>query len=350
MNRLFFALLFSLLPLSVLPSSAVAQELEPEPLGTISVSDLLLAPRFTYSEPSRGHFAPGDSYIAIRWKRDEVLSAQITLGTQSLINIPNRHVQINGDTVNVIEAYGQGDGSFGRFRFGLIPIPFGVEGGAAEGRLRFPRSLLFERGIIGLRDHGISYSISHERFWSDWAIHNGESGRDIDNKTWYTTRWGYVLPGKMRIGVSGQTGRTTPASTGAAVQTPDVVMDLAQSAKFRIGNAFFHFDTRRFGLTFEGTIGEIVQDVDRRFQSGHADIYIPVTPKIAALGRYDFFDPKTTALDRTEYVTIGISYRTGHDTSEIYLFGTQELKPEPTKDIHRFMVMWKLTPQIYDRR
>ncbi len=341
--------------LGLLTFSASAQELEPEPLGTISVSDLLLAPRFTYSEPSRGHFQPGDSYIAVRWKRDEVLSAQVMLGTQSLINIPNRYTQINGDTVNVIEAYGQGDGSFGRFRAGLIPIPFGSEGGIAEGRLRFPRSLIFEKGMIGLRDHGVSYSISHERFGSEWAIHNGESGRDLDNKIWYTGRWGYTIPGKMRFGFSGQTGRTTPASTDplgsyAGGSPADAVMDLTKSAKFRTGNAFVNIDTRQFGLTFEGTVGDVIQDAKRRFTAGHADIYIPVTPKIATLARYDFFDPKRGEVNHTQNLTAGISYRTGQDTSEIYIFGTQELKPEPTSDVHRFMVMWKLTPQIYDRR
>lgn len=348
----------SVLCMSLLSLPLAAQELEPEPLGTISVSDLLLAPRFSYSEPSRGHFQPGDSYIAVRWKRDDVLSAQVTLGTQSLINIPNRYPQINGDTVNVVEAYGQGDGSFGRFRAGLIPIPFGVEGGIAEGRLRFPRSLIFEKGIIGLRDHGVSYSISHERFWSDWAIHNGESGRDVDNKTWFTARWGYLVPGKMRFGVSAQTGRTTPASTdplgdyasGTLTQSPDTVMDLTESAKLRIGNAFVNIDTRRFGLTLEATTGDVIQTVRRRFTAGHADIYIPITAKIATLARYDFFDPKRAAIDQTQYLTAGLSYRTGNDTSEIYILGTQELKPEPTSDIHRLMVMWKLTPQIYDRR
>lgn len=348
--RAIFAFVACLLPLHL-----SAQELEPEPLGTITVSDLLLAPRFSYSEPSRGHFQPGDSYIAVRWKRDEVLSAQVTLGTQSLINIPNRYTQINGDTVNVIEAYGQGDGSFGRFRAGLIPIPFGSEGGIAEGRLRFPRSLIFEKGIIGLRDHGVSYSISHERFNSDWAIHNGEGGRDLDNKLWYTGRWGYTVPGKMRFGFAGQTGRTTPASTdplGAFVtgSPPEAVMDLTKSSKFRIGNAFVNIDTRRFGLTLEATRGDVIQDVKRRFVAGHADVYIPVTAKIATLARYDYFDPKRAAVDHTQYLTAGISYRTGHDTSEIYVFGTQELKPEPVSDVHRFMVMWKLTPQIYDRR
>lgn len=335
--------------------NASAQELEPEPLGTITVSDLLLAPRFFYSEPSRGHFQPGDSYIAVRWKRDDVLSAQVTLGTQSLINIPNRYPQINGDTVNVIEAYGQGDGSYGRFRAGLLPIPFGSEGGIAEGRLRFPRSLIFEKGIIGLRDHGTSYSISHERFGSDWAIHNGEGGRDIDNKLWYTARWVYTVPGKARFGFSGQTGRTTPASTNPlgsyTTSSPaDAVMDLNKSSKFRIGNVFVNIDSRRFGLTLEATTGDVIQDVKRRFTAGHTDVYVPLTEKLAALARYDFFNPKRVATDHAEHLTVGVSYRTGHDTSEIYIFGTQEMKPEPVKDIHRFMVMWKLTPQVYDRR
>lgn len=353
MNQL-VAIIFVLI-LGLFPIGAVAQELDPEPLGTISVSDLLLAPRFTYFEPSRGHFQPGDSFIAVGWRRDETLSAQVSLGTQSLINIPNRYPQINADTVNVIEAYGQGDGSFGRFRAGLLPIPFGSEGGIAEGRLRFPRSLIFERGMIGLRDHGVSYSISHERFGSEWAIHNGEGGRDIDNKLWYTARWGYTIPGKMRFGVSGQTGRTTPASTNPVgtytTSSPaDAVMDLNKSSKVRIGNVFVNIDSRRYGLTLEATTGDVIQDVKRRFTAGHADFYFPLSPKLAMLARYDFFDPKRVATDHVQYLTAGISYRTGHDTSEIYIFGTQEMKPEPVADVHRFMLMWKLTPQVYDRR
>lgn len=348
--------------LGALPlASAFGQLDNSEPIGTISVSDLLLAPRFSYSEPSRGHFQPGDSYVAFRWQRDEVLSATVVLGTQSLINIPNRYTQINGDTINIIEAYGQSDNSYGKFRFGLIPIPFGSEGGIAEGRLRFPRSLIFEKGIIGLRDHGVSYAIDYERFISEWAIHNGESGRDLDNQVWFTARWGYLSPGKMRLGVSGQAGRTRPLSTdptgtyaGGATQSPDAIMDLTRHAKFRIANVFLHYDTRRFGFTLEGTTGDVIQESRRKFNAAHADVYVPITPRISTLARYDFFDPKRPGTPKNQYVsqhvTAGLSYRTGLDTSEIYLLGTQELKPDPISDVHRFMIMWKLTPQIFDRR
>lgn len=348
--------------LGLLPSSAAfGQGDDSEPLGTIVVSDLLLAPRFFHSEPSRGHFQPGDSYVAFRWQRDEVLSATVMLGTQSLVNIPNRYAQINGDTINIIEAYGQGDGSFGKFRFGLIPIPFGSEGGIAEGRLRFPRSLIFEKGIIGLRDHGASYTIAHDKFVSEWAIHNGEGGRDLDNQVWFTARWGYLSPGKLRLGVSGQTGRTSALSTdpsgtyaAGATQSPDVIMDLTRHAKFRIANVFLHYDTKRFGFTMEGTTGDVIQEVRRKFNAAHADVYVPITPRISTLARYDFFDPKKPGTPKDQYVarhvTAGVSYRTGLDTSEFYLLGTQELKPAPISDVHRFMIMWKLTPQIFDRR
>ena len=193
----------------------------------------------------------------------------------------------------IVEAYAQLDSSYGRVQFGLVKIPFGAEGGIPEGLLHFQRSLIFQDGIVGLRDQGINYAIENGGFFSEWAIHNGEGGEDKDNQIWFTGRAGYHISMPWRVGLSWQVGRTHVAAThpdSTLAPTPRYLafMNVDESSKVRIGDIYTVYENPKLGASAELTSGQVEQDGgNTNFYAGHADVYVPLNKSIAALARVD---------------------------------------------------------------
>jgi hypothetical protein len=134
-----------------------------EGLGRLEISDLLLQPTFTAGEQHKGAFTLESSYLAATWTHSRTISAVFKIGSTDLIGAPARYGPVPAATLGFLEAYAQSDSDFGRARFGMIPIPFGLEGGDAERRLRFPRSFLFQARYVNIRDNGFSYRTQRRR-------------------------------------------------------------------------------------------------------------------------------------------------------------------------------------------
>jgi hypothetical protein len=332
--------------------SAQASEL----LGDLAVSGIFLEPSFTYSDNHQGSFQPGNSFIAATWTRDSEISAVLKVGSRSLINQPARYGSTDGSQIAMIEAYGQMATSYGRVRAGMIPIPFGVEGGDAEERLRFPRSQVFSRGLIGLRDQGLSYHISNAGYFSDWAIHNGEGGPDLDNELWFTMRMGWQGGRFFRLGISGQTGRTNPSSTdpGALVPPPYTInqagMDQTKASKVRLANLFLDWEDDPTRLEFEMTTGDTIQDDDGGgtltygVRAAHLDYEYLRRDQWSALARIDTYDPNISAAQRTDQYTVGLSLKSKYETSALYFFVTDTLQENVPGNVYSFQLIWRMTP------
>ena len=176
-------------------------------LGRLNLQDVLLRPSFTIQDPQRGEFSIGESSFALQWSNDEIFSSYIMIGPRSLINVPLMYVNpmtFNADALTFVEAYASVHGAYGEFRFGMIPLEYGAEGQLREGEIVFPRSLIFERGLVGLRDLGASYSVGNGGFFTRVAVHNGEGGgTNRDGRLWYTGAWGWTNANNLESGRDG---------------------------------------------------------------------------------------------------------------------------------------------------
>jgi len=319
-----------------------------ESLGSLAVSGLFLEPSFVYSEPSHGAFEAGRSFLAVSWTREPSLSAVLKVGSRSLIGTPARSGPAPIDQLALIEGYAQLDGYAGKIRAGLVPIEYSLEGGDTEERLRFPRSLVFENRIVNLRDYGASYHISTGGFFSDWAIHNGEGGTDFDNRMWFTFRAGFQNGRSFKLGVSGSTGSTTPDSTGTATPTTSVTSagyDVTRPAKIRIANAFAEGTWERLTGTVEVTGGDVQQDAgSNRLRSGHVDAVYNLSDKWSLLARYDQFDPTSADNDSVRDYMAGVALKSVYENSVLYLFGSQRKFEGQSNDVHRVLLIWRMTP------
>lgn len=318
-----------------------------ESIGDFSISGIFLEPTFTYNEPNRGHFDIGRSFLAATWTRDQELSATVKVGTKNLVGLPIRYGPEPIDELGLIEACAQLDSPFGRIRAGLVPVPFGIEGGDAEERLRFPRSLVFQRRVINLRDHGVSYRIGYQGFFNDWAVHNGESGSDLDNEAWFTGRWGWQGGRFVRAGISGSAGATTRLSTNPTGTNTELLagMNPDERARIRIANMFVEWEVSKFHVDFEATAGDTTQDSGvRKLRATHLDLeYLP-NESVSWLGRYDRLDPSELPNDRVDEATLGIAYRSRYENSVLYFLATRQTLENVEEGIHRFQLVWRLTP------
>ncbi len=340
---MFKKLLFA--ALALVSASASAQE----SLGSLAVSGLFLEPSFIYFEPSQGSFDAGRSFLAVSWTREPNLSAVLKVGSRSLIGTPARYGPAPVDQLALIEGYAQLDMIIGTIRGGLVPIEWSLEGGDTEERLRFPRSLLFENRAINLRDYGVSYHISTGGFFSDWAVHNGEGGTDTDNRMWFTFRGGYQVGRSLKVGLSGSTGSTTPKSTIAASTLLYPVVkagyDTTQPAKIRLVNAFGEFNWERLTATIEATGGDVSQDSgNNRLLAGHVDVDYNLSDKWSLLARYDQFDPTSSDNDSVRDVMAGVALKSIYENSVLYLFGSQRKYEGEPNDVHRVLLIWRMTP------
>jgi hypothetical protein len=328
-----------------------------EKLGVLSISDLFIEPSFTYAEPKRGAFDVGNSFLAATWTRDSVLSATLKVGSTQLLGVPSRYGSTaSAGDLAMIEAFAQADSYLGRVRAGLIPIPFGLEGGDTEERLRFPRSLLFRNRMINLRDQGVSYHISVSGFFSDWAIHNGEGGADKDGEMWFTARGGWAGARFFRAGFSASAGRTNPDSTNPGHLAPSAAMvdqtglDLTKESRIRIANGFIDWEIQRVRLELEATGADTEQTqgtgiVTHKFRTAHADLEYATDDTLSLLTRYDSFEPSTdTGTGKVDEASLGVAFRSRFENSVLYIFGTKEMHQDQPQGTHRVQVIWRMTP------
>ena len=316
-----------------------------ESLGSLAVSGLFLEPSFVYFEPSQGSFEAGRSFVAFSWTREPNLSAVIKVGSRSLIGTPARYGPAPVDQLALIEGYAQFDTQVGNLRGGLIPVEYSLEGGDSEERLRFPRSLLFENRVINLRDYGVSYHMSTGGFFSDWAIHNGEGGTDTDNRMWFTFRAGFQNGRSFKLGLSGSTGSTTPLSTSNAISVQAAGYNFNESAKIRLANFFMEGTWERLTGSVEITGGDVQQDSGpNRLKAGHVDIDYNLSDKWSLLARYDQFDPTSADNDSVRDYLAGVALKSIYENSVLYLFGSQRKYEGQPNDIHRVLLIWRMTP------
>ena len=151
-----------LISILTLGCSFASVSMAQEQLGTLSVSDLTLRPQGFYREQQEGEFVLGESSVGILWTLDDRLSSKFRIGAHSLRGKPKLYADTKSESdIDLVEAYGEYESLFGRFRIGLIPLEIGREGVLSESELIFPRSEIYSQGLVGLRDIGLNYFITY---------------------------------------------------------------------------------------------------------------------------------------------------------------------------------------------
>lgn len=317
-----------------------------EQLGELKIDTLVLRPQFRLIEPAEANFELGESLFALRWKMDLQISAVFAVGAQTLLGTSVHFADRVTEELGFIEAYGEYVSNYGTLRAGLQPVGFGYEGNVVESDLDMPRSLIYQRRLAPLRDIGLSYAIEHEGFFTRVMIHNGESGPNVDGRPWYTARWGWGRPDRLRLGVAGQTGTTKPESTLTSTDTLASV-DPSRPAHWRMGGPFVVWTPQRWRLILESYVGEVVQDDDiRKYSVGNLSLSYTGEQWFAGL-RYDQFDPNhdvTRDLERNVSLAVGLLSR--RRTSRLFLVGTKVFEESKQIPNDVLLLIWHLTPEL----
>lgn len=319
-----------------------------ERLGDVQVTDLLIKPYFLLSEPQEGEFKLGDTSFQMTWFMDQNFQSTFRVGPKSLRNTMIHFEDEADDSIGIVEGYAQFSSVYGQIRYGLIPIRYGVEGEWQERQLFFPRSLFFKERLIPLRDLGAEYSTQHNGFFTSFSVFNGEGENNPDGRMWYSAKWGWNNPDRAKIGFSGLTGTTKPASTTGLLD-PIASVDVEREAQWRMGSFYALWTPSEWKTLLEVHLGELVQDeeVTGKFSGGHFDIMYD-SPSWAGLLRYDFLEPDSnTDLDAIREYSVGVIFKNAKQTSWIKIIGTKRFE-EGNNQVpnDELRLVWQLTPLI----
>ena len=343
---IFFSLLISGLLISskLFAADDIAQK--KELIGTLSVSDLLIQPRFISTEDDQNDFDTGRSYFFFSWKVSNLLSAHFGVGKLELVNHNMRldsNVAATGDykDFSFFEAYAQLESKFGTVRAGVIPLMFGWEGVHKESEWIFPRTMFYggedpsyQTQNFGLRDQGVSYSVSYKGFYTHTAVHNGENGRDQDGKLWHTATIGWMDKVGLEGAISFANGKYQVGKTNPQLD-------------FAYANAFLGYQKLDKMLLLEGSIGEekeIGSPMETRFWNWHIDGSYPIFKKgLSALVRYEQYEPDSNAMDdRIQRVIVGLGISNEYRTSNLYIWAIQNREEGLETNNDQIMVEWKV--------
>ena len=343
-QRLLIIMPMAVLSLAIFITAESGAEIRREDIGELKIHDVLLRPQFILKEPQEGTFKMGESSFALRWELEETFKGVIRVGSRELMNASARYTPSLNEDVTLVEAYGEYNSPYGRFRMGRIPTEFGVEGKMWERELIFPRAMLFRERVVALRDIGASYYVSYNDFYTGVVVHNGESDTDLDGRMWYTGQWGYQFP-DLDLGFAGETGSTTPASASTSADTLASV-DVSKNAKWRVGGLYLDWTPRNWRVLLEAYGGEREQNENvRRFTTGHFDLIHNFSNTFSMGVRYDLFDPDlkiSTNLIQEASLALTLSNKT--QSSNLILVGTQVFEESNEVPNNEIRLIWSLSP------
>ncbi len=315
-----------------------------EDIGELKIHDLLLRPYFDLKEGREGNFSIGESSFALRWELEQKFAGVIRIGPRTLINPSARYSSKVNDDVTLVEAFAEYNDVYGRFRLGRMPIEYGYEGRLWERQLVFPRSLLFQKRLMMLRDMGVSYDVQQGDWYTGFVIHNGESDTDVDGRSWYTARWGYKGE-EFEIGATGQTGSTRPTSTATSGDTLANV-DVNKNEKWRMGGLYANINSRQWDWVLEAYMGELEQEgTITKFATGHTDLGYQFSKRFSSYLRYDFYDPNIRLYgDQERQISLALMLSNPSHSSNLILVGTKVLGEGVSIHNDEIRLIWSLSP------
>ncbi len=316
-----------------------------EALGEVKVDNLVVRPQFHLVEPAKGDFKIGESLFSVRWLMDEKTSAVFTIGSKSLLGTSVHYTNVENEDLGFVEAYGEYKFDYGTFRAGLQPVEYSLEGKIPEADLNMPRTLIFQKRWVPLRDVGLSYEISNDGYFTHIMVHNGESGPNLDGRPWVTAIWGWEGL-RLRMGLAGQTGSTKPESTSSSADTLAGV-DPSFEAQWRQGGPFIQWTPPNWQMRLEVDLGELVQEEKiRKYSSGSFTVTHELNSFFWGL-RYDQVDPNQSRdNDRISEVSLALGLVSARRTSRLFLVGAKVFEEGAQIPNDELRLIWHLTPQL----
>jgi hypothetical protein len=352
MKNLLFSAFIALL---ILAFEAQAQDaISVEKIGRLTVEEILLRPTYSSIENKGGDFGFDDSSFKVRWQKDNNVSATIAVGSVLQKNIPAYYVSATpSDTLGFYEAYADYQGLYGRVRAGLQPLNFGFYGAQPNGERIFPRPLVYQQRMIGLRDYGVSFYTAHNGFYTELIGHNGEvDNKPADGNVWATARWGWGNDRNIRVQASAQTGRTKVVSTTAG-STNYAGFDNTKGALWRFGAFSAHWYPRKWEITAQALAGEREQ-TDLNGKDAVGGIFAAQFEIVNYIGdrwgwglRHDEFDPNDKVnKDKQTQESLLLFMKSADSTSMLSFIFSKDLEEKNQTPDDQLLVSWRLTPFI----
>lgn len=301
-------------------------------------------------EPKTSSFEMTKVLLGTAWRNDNRWSAHLVFGSANLIGVPKRYGTLNQELA-MLEAFGQWDSGIGIWRVGMIPLDFGLQGASQEEMLWFPRGLLYQKGYLGLRDFGVSFSIHEGLYFSRLAVHNGEGGADKDNRAWFTGKWG-LNPKDLEFGISAQAGQTTPASTNQTGNASlDPLFTTTHNHRLRLAGLFINNKQEALNYAGEAYLAEVLTDDQSTTQFGgfYIDLKYRQNSTLSYLIRYDELRTyPTTGREKYMQATIGFVFSNWNQTSNLFIYFSKNFEEPLETNNDRFQLSWRWTPRAFD--
>jgi hypothetical protein len=317
-----------------------AQTGHKELVGELALSDILLQPRFYAEEAGQQKFELDRSYFFFSWKINRELSTHFGIGQFELMNINERlptNLSISGeyDQLRFFEAYAEWDSGYGNIRAGIIPLFLGWEATRRESEWYFPRTLFYENHEFGLRDMGASYYVDSAGFYTEFALHNGENGKDVDGKMWHTARVGWKNDRGVDVALSASNGKYEKSK-------------LDSLETFSYFNSYLSFEFQGLLVLAEGFYAkqetkESTGNTEVKFWDYHLDVSHPITSHMNGVFRYEIYEPDNSVEgDVEKRIIAGVSFFNELKTSNLYIWGL--INKEESNDINNneIQIVWKV--------
>lgn len=261
-----------------------------ESLGTFKFNDFSLSPRLEVNEPSQGGFDLKESWMAVRWTKDEQVGGEFRMGTLDLM-APAVWFQSKKEGLGLVEAWVEARSQFGKIKVGRLPIPDGFEGSFEDGFWLMPYSQVRKKSWFFTKDEGLTYEAETKPWLTSLTIHNGESGKNVDGKMWLTSRFQW-FDNSSGYGVllTGSVGGTSALSTQTSLASSQELFqfDPNESSKIRYGTLSFFYLWKRNYWNLEGGRGDILQKEDKfPFAWGRFDVSWNLGSDLNLLARYE---------------------------------------------------------------
>lgn len=344
MKKLFWTLCIS----TIVGSTPVSAE---EVLGEMGVQRILLEPSFSLREPKRAEFVLEKALVGFRWKNDAYWWADVTIGNLELIGKPSRYgEELSG--LGLVEGYGEFASGIGNFRAGLLPIDFALEGGAREEQLMFPRSLIYQKRLLGIRDVGLNYFVNNGYAFTSLTVHNGEGGSDLDNRTWFTAKWAYIAK-DQEIGISAQVGQTSPESTNSVLDpTLDEFFTSTEKHKMRLSALYGERQYKQWSYGFKTYLAEILSDSTNnnaktlQFGGATLDLSFSYGSSADILLRYDEIRSyPLTGRHKEMQVILGLALHNWNETSSFLIYAIKNLSEVKEVSDDQLLLTWRYAPR-----
>ena len=314
-------------------------------MGSFRFSEFSLSPRARVEEPSQGGFELHQSWIGFEWKRDESLSGEMSFGTADLVRPAIWYPTKEGDLA-LVHAALRAKTQYLDIRAGLLPVPNGYEGSVPEWELLLPETRVRRHRWFAKRDVGVEFKAETKPWLTSLTVHNGESGANLDQKTWATGLWRYFNTEGYGALATASVGRTDARSTTlstAASADEGFNFDPMVAAKIRQGSFALYRRWGRHLLLSEIGKGEILQNEDKHaFNWGHFDVCANLGGDLNLLLRYE---QSQSDIGNTETIVrstgFGFSVSSSDRLSSVTIWGNKN-NQSPEKQDDEFLLIFRL--------